>query len=331
MSDKILTISVAAYNVEKYLRHTLDSLIVDEISEDIEVIVVDDGGQDGSYEIAKEYERKYPDTFRAVHKENGGYGSTVNYSIKHAQGKYFKLLDGDDWYDKEGLVKLVNTLKNIDVDAVFTQFIIEKQGKEIPAIKFSEQIVNRIIGIEEFRFNAAVPMHSITYKTNILRESNIKLPEHMLYTDNIYIAEPFIYVRDVYCENYSVYYYRVGVDGQSVNKKSLIKHINESKDISILLTKFYETKKDKELSSIDYIEMNVAATCVNCIVGYLAMQPSLKVLKSIIEFDNEICKISSAIYKRMIMLDRKASRILKVIRNTKYLFYWVVAVKNFFD
>ena len=93
--DKILTISIAAYNVEKFLRSTLNSLCEQTVIEDLEIFVVDDGSTDETLCIAQEYEKKFPDSFFAVHKENGGYGSTVNYSIAHATGKYFKLLDGD--------------------------------------------------------------------------------------------------------------------------------------------------------------------------------------------------------------------------------------------
>ena len=95
--DKILTVSVAAYNVEKFIRNTLDSCIAEEIMTDLEVLVVDDGATDATAEIVREYEDKYPQTFRLIHKENGGYGTTVNRSMQEASGKYFRLLDGDDW------------------------------------------------------------------------------------------------------------------------------------------------------------------------------------------------------------------------------------------
>ena len=64
---KLLTISIAAYNVEEYIRNTLDSLIVPEILDKLEVFIVDDGGNDDTLQIAREYEAKYPETFHAVH------------------------------------------------------------------------------------------------------------------------------------------------------------------------------------------------------------------------------------------------------------------------
>jgi glycosyltransferase involved in cell wall biosynthesis len=121
--EKILTISIAAYNVEGYIRQTLNSLIAPEILDKLEVFVVDDGGNDGTLAIAKEYEAKYPGTFHAVHKENGGYGSTINYSVEHATGKFFKQLDGDDWFQTDNLVALVKVLETLDTDCVYTQTI----------------------------------------------------------------------------------------------------------------------------------------------------------------------------------------------------------------
>ena len=118
MGKKTLTVSIAAYNVEKFLENTLKSLEISELLNELEVFVIDDGGKDGSLEIARHFQEKYPDTIHAIHKENGGYGSTVAYSIAHATGKYFKLLDGDDWFDKEGLLQIIKRLRTCEADII---------------------------------------------------------------------------------------------------------------------------------------------------------------------------------------------------------------------
>ena len=100
--EKILTITVPSYNVEKFLENTLDSFVDERVLDAIEVLVVDDGSKDRTAEIGKGYEAKYPGTFRVISKENGGHGSTINRGIKEARGKYFKVVDGDDWVDKDG-------------------------------------------------------------------------------------------------------------------------------------------------------------------------------------------------------------------------------------
>ena len=118
--EKILTISVAAYQVEKYIEKNLKSLINSNVIDFLEIFVIDDGGKDSTIDIAEKYQKIYPDSIKIVRKENGGYGSTVNYSIFHATGKYFKLLDGDDWFNTKGLIHLVDYLKNCRSDIVIT-------------------------------------------------------------------------------------------------------------------------------------------------------------------------------------------------------------------
>ncbi len=121
--EKILTIVIPTYNMQDYLRRCLDSLIVpEEQMKHLEVLVVNDGSKDNSSAIAHEYQNKYPDTFRVIDKDNGHYGSCVNAALKIATGKYFRLVDADDWVNTSGLIKLIDLLSVHDEDAVFTKF-----------------------------------------------------------------------------------------------------------------------------------------------------------------------------------------------------------------
>ena len=121
--EKILTIVIPTYNMQDYLRRCLDSLIVpEEQMQLLEVLVVNDGSKDNSSAIAHEYQDKYPDTFRVIDKENGNYGSCVNRGLKEASGKYIKILDADDWFDKTILARYVEFLKTLNVDLVLTDY-----------------------------------------------------------------------------------------------------------------------------------------------------------------------------------------------------------------
>ena len=109
--NKILTIIIPTYNMEKYLRRCLDSLIIDEEEmKQLEVLVINDGSKDSSSQIAHEYQDKYPDTFRVIDKENGNYGSCINRGLKEATRKYVKVLDADDSFDTKNFAKLLNVL-----------------------------------------------------------------------------------------------------------------------------------------------------------------------------------------------------------------------------
>ena len=103
MNQKILTVSIAAYNVSKYLDEALEPFTNSVYKDELEILIVDDGSKDDTAEIAKKYEERYPNTFKLVTKENGGWGSTLNKGIEIGTGKYFKQLDGDDWFDKDNL------------------------------------------------------------------------------------------------------------------------------------------------------------------------------------------------------------------------------------
>ena len=99
MDEKILTVTIPSYNVEAYLEDCLESFVNSEVMDDIEVLIVNDGSSDNTVKIAQRYVDKYENTFRLINKENGGHGSTINTGVREAKGKYFKVVDGDDWVD----------------------------------------------------------------------------------------------------------------------------------------------------------------------------------------------------------------------------------------
>ena len=109
--EKILSITIPAYNVEKYLDRCLQSFEVPEILDKIEILIINDGSKDKTPDIAQKYCDKYPETYFLYNKENGGHGSGINYGIRYATGKYFKVVDGDDWLNTEELPAFVQMLE----------------------------------------------------------------------------------------------------------------------------------------------------------------------------------------------------------------------------
>lgn len=132
---KLITVSIAAYNVEAYLEKCLNSLLIPDLQR-LEVLIQNDGSKDSTPRIAEEFEKKYPGVFRLVNKENGGYGSTINNSLSMAEGKYFKQLDGDDWYDTENFAAFVDALEKVDADCVYSPYteVIEPDMHARPQI-----------------------------------------------------------------------------------------------------------------------------------------------------------------------------------------------------
>ena len=170
--EKILTIVIPTYNMQDYLRRCLDSLIVPEKQmQHLEVLVVNDGSKDNYSAIAHEYQNKYPDTFRVIDKENGHYGSCVNAALKIATGKYFRLVDADDWVNTSGLIKLIDLLSVHNEDAVFTKFSLQYLYKN--KVKLCD-----VNGIEWKSYNlnkeiiplACLAMHGISFRLELLKD-----------------------------------------------------------------------------------------------------------------------------------------------------------------
>jgi len=224
MGNKVLTISIAAYNVEKYLDQTLKSIVASNVTDDLEAIIVNDGSKDNTAAKAEKYIEEYPDTFILINKENGGWGSTVNASINIAKGKYFKLLDGDDWVDSEGLAEFVNRLKNIDTDCVFTNYteVYEKNmNKNLIEPKYEKEKIFSVKEVNRFC------MHILSVKTKLLKDNNVRLLEHCFYTDLEFFTRSIMFANTVIYIPVNVYCYRLGLQGQSVSIQGYSKHIKE--------------------------------------------------------------------------------------------------------
>ena len=129
MDEKILTVTVPSYNVQAYLEDCLESFVNSEVMDDIEVLIVNDGSSDDTATIAERYVSKYENTFRLINKENGGHGSTINTGAREARGKYFKVVDGDDWVDTillSYVLLLVLYKKLLNPTLLLINLIIEK-------------------------------------------------------------------------------------------------------------------------------------------------------------------------------------------------------------
>jgi len=332
MNSKVLTISIAGYNVENYIEKALDSLIIPSIIDKIEVFVVDDGGKDNTYKIAQRYEALYPNSIHAIHKENGGYGSTVNYTIEHSQGKYIKLLDGDDWYNTDELEEFVQKLENIDSDIVVTDYDIcffdHDTEHHTERISYSSDLKNGEISIETFNsliLKRPLGMWPLAIKTDILKKNNIRLNEKMLYTDQIFATLPFGYARTISYLNNSVYCYRIGRDGQSVGKQSRINHLNDAINVVQTLFTSYENNNNSFYST-EYISNRIAGYYLTAIRTIMLDKPNKKCYKAMIDIETSFSDISESLYNKAGNMGLKMSKVLRLLRLSNYKLYWLLAL-----
>lgn len=321
MNKKILTITVPAYNVEAYLRECLDSFIIDEILSDIEVIVVDDGSKDRTAQIASRYVERYPDTFILYSKENGGHGSTINTGIRLAKGKYFKVVDGDDWVQRDDFIKLINFLKISDSDLVLTNYYwIEHTTKQVrkkltPAWKSTQ--FGKEYRFEDISKELFLRMHAVTVKTCIYRDNNIKIDEKKYYVDQEYVLFLAPYIDSITLLNSNVYMYRLGLDGQSMNIRSLQKNVKQHYSVLKRLLLFYAELEKMKVESfrLDFLAKGIAAMVGSQIKIYLSFPMGQAYKKEILELELLLKKQYPKIYQGV----RQPA--VRLLRRTNYLLY----------
>lgn len=228
---KILTVSIAAYNVENYLRECLDSFLENTVLERCEVIIVDDGSTDNTGNIANEYVGKYPQTFTYIKKENGGWGSTLNVSIQKAKGKYFKQLDGDDTFDTRNLAEYICQLERVESDVVITPYIefYDNDGSEKRRVVYAQNIERKKkLEIENITEVININMHAATFKTEILKQNGVKITEHCFYTDEEFVVKALNFSDTITFIDAFIYRYRIARAGQSVSLEGYRKHYKEN-------------------------------------------------------------------------------------------------------
>lgn len=234
---KTITFVVPAYNMETYLSRCIDSLIAAQCIDDIEVLIVDDGSSDNTPQIADTYEQQYPGIVRAIHQENKGHGGAVNAGVAAAAGMYVKVVDSDDWIGPEALERVMGLLRaqaasDAPIDLLVTDYVYDKVGKRIKHVVDFKRVMkpNRVLTWDDLgRFNVAqyMIMHALTFRTDVVRASGMKLPEHTFYVDFIYSYQPFPWVKTLLYLDVPFYHYFIGREGQSVQTDVMIRRVDQ--------------------------------------------------------------------------------------------------------
>ena len=224
MPDKILTIIIPTYNAEQYLEKGLSSLVMEDnkLMELLDILVIDDGSVDKSAQIAGRYIDKYPGIYRIIQKQNGGHGSAINVGAEHALGRFFKVLDADDWVDRDGFAGYLKKLQDIEADVVITPYqrydigtgktenLISKPGEYGRPYHLDEVMDQWMTCHPDMHF------WGVTYRTEFYRKLNYQLLEGVFYEDQEYATVPLSYAGSVVFLEDMVYIYRVGDVNQSV-------------------------------------------------------------------------------------------------------------------
>lgn len=258
---KLLSVVVPCYNSQEYMSKCIESLLIG--GEAVEIIIVNDGSKDDTLKIGKEYENKYPTIVKCIDQPNKGHGGAVNTGVKNATGKYFKVVDSDDYLEKTAYIKVLEVLEkhqkeNIEIDVYISNFVYDKVGvtnKKIMSYKNSlkPDVLLTWDDVSRLKLGQYILMHSVIYRTEILFKSGLRLPEHTFYVDNIYVYVPMQYVETLYYIDVDLYKYFIGRDDQSVNEPIMIKRIDQQIKVNKFMLDNVDYSKIKHKKQKSYM------------------------------------------------------------------------------
>ena len=317
--EKVLSVVIPSYNVEKYLDRCLSSFVNAEVLRDIEILIINDGSTDKTSEIAEKYCRKYPSSFTLYNKENGGHGSGINYGIEHATGKYFKVVDGDDWVETGNLPVFIHTLKKTNADIVASNYRLVQDGtdqilEERYACK-NKYHYGKEWGFAEAVSEPVIKIHSLTIRTDILKENNIRVDEKVFYEDAEYILYPIPFCKNVYYDPTFVYMYRLGRNGQSVDIESMKRHRKDHMQVLNSLFEYYIDHQFIQQYKKKYLERGIALSVQNQYQIYLAMGDEAGIYDKMKRFDTQLREHYPGIYQAV---NKKS---IWAIRHSNYLLF----------
>jgi len=311
--------------VEKTLREALDSFIAPEVRDDVEVLIVDDGSSDNTPAIAKEYESQYPGTFRLISKENGGWGSTLNAAIDAATGRYFKQLDGDDYYSIENMPRFLKFLREGDADLMLSAFgIFEDETGGLISV---ESRIREFVGIDKTlqikELGTFVPaMHAVTVKTSVLRDAGIRLTEHCFYTDLEFVVKVINHCDTFAYMELPVYMYRIGRDGQSMSVAGIRKHYREHQRVLLGCLEYWKNEV-KDPYKKEALGGRLERACTMQYMFYYALECTGAQKREFMEFD----RMLQEQYPGMSRGAEDGNR-LRILRKFHFMGYKILGYQN---
>ncbi len=253
---KLLSVAIPCYNSASYMDRCIQTLLAG--GEEVEILIVDDGStKDQTPQIADAYEQQYPTICRAIHQENGGHGEAVNTGLRLATGTFFKVVDSDDWVNEEAFQSILTVLRQYQepdggdtLDMLVSNFVYEKQGARRKKVMNYRTAFpkNELFSWEDVRFfmkGQYILMHSVIYRTSMLKDCGLVLPAHTFYVDNIFVYQPLPHVRKLYYLDVNFYRYFIGREDQSVNEAVMISRIDQQLLVTREMINFYDITRIK--------------------------------------------------------------------------------------
>ena len=279
---KILSIAVPCYNSENYMKRCIDSLLVG--GKDVEIIIVNDGSKDNTANIADAYAESYPDIVKVVHQENGGHGEAVNTGLANATGYFFKVVDSDDKVGRDAYFKLLNIMRDAirekrRLDMLISNYVYDKQGEKRKKVMQYRHVLptNEFFtwnDVKRFKQHQNILMHSVIYRTSLLRECGLKLPSHTFYVDSIFVFQPLPYVKVMYYADVNFYWYFIGREDQSVQENVMIGRYDQQVKVNKILIDTYDDSSIKHKRCKQYMRNYLQmVTAVSTVLALISKDP----------------------------------------------------------
>lgn len=242
--SKVLTISIAAYNMEQFIARCLDSFCGCKNLDSLEIIVNDNGATDQTDRIVQAYVDQYPDVFHLIkRKVNGNYGAVLNTAIQIATGKYFKLVDGDDWVDPDALDHLIDVLRNTNADVVINNYCnVYSNGTKLIDVHGNHKY-GVLYTFDTLKSFNPYQMHAVTVRLEQYRKHMTSVSENKVYVDNEYILQVFMAVDSFLFMKEAIYQHRLGRPGQGTSLETIYSHLEDVSYVGENLFDIY-TKSD---------------------------------------------------------------------------------------
>lgn len=310
---KILTIAVPAYNCENTINICLDSLLG--VHADVEVILVNNGSEDGTGAILESYVDRYPQDFQILDKEHGEIGSAINLAMQAATTPWFKIIDPDDRFEPAGLQELVEVLRGLQAESPEPEMVVSDflYAIERPGAPQAELIVGDYANVfpgrgitswsrmKNFRVDQLLGKQSLTYSKKLLSKINLHLPENLAYAEELFAYEPLPHVRRIYYLDTPVYIYCLGRPGQNSHLPVMVDHM---KDLMLLVLEMFRrvritSVKPQRLKS--YMYRHIARMIATCMMLMRANSPG----------KNDTLKQMDLFWQELIKVDPEAARKLQ--------------------
>lgn len=321
---KILSVIIPSYNMEHFLPKCIGSCMVSDecLRQAVEIIVVNDGSRDATSRIAHEWEAKHPNVVRVLDKENGNYGSCINAALPLVCGTFVKILDADDHFDTAAFQQFLTILQDSErneecVDLFLSDFVwVDDKDNEKKKVTCS---VKARIPIDADVVDGLVLlyMHSIAYRTSLLRTMGYRQTEGISYTDNEWACYPMAGVHRLRYEPLAVYRYLVGREGQTIDPKVRARSFWMRVIIANrMVENFGSLPQEVSIVMRDYIE-NFELMIVTQLYNTAILElPTLDMNQALLDFDKEFERRNKSMHD-LVMVKLRSKAI-----NFSYGLYW---------